>query len=140
MKNSDRIILDHLYSNLDLERNPGGTYVEKLFLTVACGDYDRTKALQDGSVEPEGIKIKLYSDAVGGNFLAHGTSQGIRCLGNVSLKPRHDDRSRKLPFCRYSDLSRRASFAILRSTTTSNRESRNPKISKAKKSALRNTL
>jgi hypothetical protein len=31
--------------------------VEKLFLTLACGDYDRTKALQDGSVEPEGIKL-----------------------------------------------------------------------------------
>ena len=25
--------------------------MEKLFLTVACGDYDRTKPLQDGSVE-----------------------------------------------------------------------------------------
>ena len=31
--------------------------MEKLFLTVACGDYDRTKPLQDGSVEPEGIKL-----------------------------------------------------------------------------------
>jgi len=31
--------------------------VEKLHLTVACGDYDRTKALQDGSVQPEGIRL-----------------------------------------------------------------------------------
>ena len=31
--------------------------MEKLFLTVACGDYDRTKPLQDGSVEPEGIRL-----------------------------------------------------------------------------------
>jgi 4,5-dihydroxyphthalate decarboxylase len=31
--------------------------VEKLFLSVACGDYDRTKPLQDGSVEPEGIRL-----------------------------------------------------------------------------------
>ena len=31
--------------------------MEKLHLTVACGDYDRTKALQDGSVEPEGIRL-----------------------------------------------------------------------------------
>jgi 4,5-dihydroxyphthalate decarboxylase len=31
--------------------------VERLHLTVACGDYDRTKPLQDGSVEPEGITL-----------------------------------------------------------------------------------
>ena len=31
--------------------------MEKLLLTVACGDYDRTKALQDGSVQPEGIRL-----------------------------------------------------------------------------------
>jgi len=31
--------------------------VEKLLLTVACGDYDRTKALQDGTVQPEGIRL-----------------------------------------------------------------------------------
>jgi len=31
--------------------------MEKLFLTVACGDYDRTRALQDGTVEPEGIRL-----------------------------------------------------------------------------------
>jgi 4,5-dihydroxyphthalate decarboxylase len=32
--------------------------VEKLPLTVACGDYDRTKSLQDGAVQPEGIRLK----------------------------------------------------------------------------------
>lgn len=31
--------------------------MEKLYLTVACGDYDRTKALQDGSVQAEGIRL-----------------------------------------------------------------------------------
>ena len=31
--------------------------MEKLLLTVACGDYDRTKALQDGTVQPEGIRL-----------------------------------------------------------------------------------
>ncbi len=31
--------------------------MEKLHLTVACGDYDRTKALQDGTVQPEGIRL-----------------------------------------------------------------------------------
>ncbi|HEX9445068.1 MAG TPA: ABC transporter substrate-binding protein [Candidatus Binatia bacterium] len=31
--------------------------MNKLDLTVACGDYDRTKALQVGTVEPEGIRL-----------------------------------------------------------------------------------
>jgi 4,5-dihydroxyphthalate decarboxylase len=31
--------------------------VEKLHLTVACGDYDRTKALQTGAVQAEGIAL-----------------------------------------------------------------------------------
>jgi 4,5-dihydroxyphthalate decarboxylase len=35
--------------------------VEKLQLTVACGDYDRTKALQVGTVQPEGIRLNYIS-------------------------------------------------------------------------------
>lgn len=35
--------------------------MEKLPLTVACGDYDRTKALQVGSVEPEGIRLNYIA-------------------------------------------------------------------------------
>jgi 4,5-dihydroxyphthalate decarboxylase len=31
--------------------------MDKLYLTVACGEYDRTKALQDGTVQPEGIRL-----------------------------------------------------------------------------------
>jgi 4,5-dihydroxyphthalate decarboxylase len=31
--------------------------VEKLYLTVACGDYDRTHALQTGAVQAEGIRL-----------------------------------------------------------------------------------
>ena len=41
--------------------------MEKLFLTVGCGDYDRTHALQTGAVEAEGIKlnyIPLQSEEV----------------------------------------------------------------------------
>jgi 4,5-dihydroxyphthalate decarboxylase len=41
--------------------------VDKLFLTVGCGDYDRTHALQTGAVEAEGIKlnyIPLQSEEV----------------------------------------------------------------------------
>ncbi|HWP57198.1 MAG TPA: ABC transporter substrate-binding protein [Candidatus Acidoferrales bacterium] len=33
--------------------------MEKLFLTVACGDYDRTRALQDGTVQAEGIRLNF---------------------------------------------------------------------------------
>ena len=33
--------------------------MEKLFLTVACGDYDRTRALQDGTVQTEGIHLNF---------------------------------------------------------------------------------
>jgi 4,5-dihydroxyphthalate decarboxylase len=35
--------------------------VEKLFLTVACGDYDRTHALQTGAVEAEGIRMNYIA-------------------------------------------------------------------------------
>ncbi len=35
--------------------------MEKLHFTVACGDYDRTKALQDGTVQPEGIRLNYIS-------------------------------------------------------------------------------
>lgn len=31
--------------------------MEKLYLTMACGNYDRTQALQDGTVQPEGIRL-----------------------------------------------------------------------------------
>ncbi|MDO8690996.1 MAG: ABC transporter substrate-binding protein [Dehalococcoidia bacterium] len=31
--------------------------MKKLHLTLACGDYDRTRALKDGSVQPQGIDL-----------------------------------------------------------------------------------
>ena len=31
--------------------------MDKLHLTVACGEYDRTQALQTGAVEAEGIRL-----------------------------------------------------------------------------------
>jgi len=33
----------------------------RLHLTVACGDYDRTKALQDGTVQAEGIRLNYIA-------------------------------------------------------------------------------
>ncbi|MDP2604046.1 MAG: ABC transporter substrate-binding protein [Deltaproteobacteria bacterium] len=35
--------------------------MEKLFLTLACGDYDRTHPLQTGEVEAEGIKLNYIA-------------------------------------------------------------------------------
>jgi 4,5-dihydroxyphthalate decarboxylase len=35
--------------------------MEKMFLTVACGDYDRTRALRDGSVEVEGVELNYVA-------------------------------------------------------------------------------
>ncbi|HXG50168.1 MAG TPA: ABC transporter substrate-binding protein [candidate division Zixibacteria bacterium] len=35
--------------------------MEKLFLTVACGDYDRTQALQSGAVAAEGIRLNYVA-------------------------------------------------------------------------------
>src|ERR1700754_45248 len=31
--------------------------MSNLHLTLACGDYDRTRALEDGSVRPDGIDL-----------------------------------------------------------------------------------
>ena len=48
--------------------------MDKLHLTLACGDYDRTKALQDGTVEPEGIRlnyIPLQSEEIFWRMLNH---------------------------------------------------------------------
>ena len=35
--------------------------MEKLHLTLACGDYDRTRALMDGTIEPEGIRLNYIA-------------------------------------------------------------------------------
>jgi 4,5-dihydroxyphthalate decarboxylase len=40
----------------------------KLKLTVACGNYDRTRALMDGTVQPEGIDLNYISLTPGETF------------------------------------------------------------------------
>jgi 4,5-dihydroxyphthalate decarboxylase len=35
--------------------------MKTLFLTLACGDYDRTKSLRDGTVQPEGLRINYIA-------------------------------------------------------------------------------
>ena len=47
-----------------------------LNLTLACEDYDRTRALQDGSVKPEGINLTYLVLSVEETFwrmLRYGT-------------------------------------------------------------------
>ena len=38
--------------------------MKKLRLTLACWDYDRTRALMDGDVRPEGIELVYLSQPV----------------------------------------------------------------------------
>ena len=96
--------------------------MEKLFLTVACGDYDRTKPLQDGSVEPEGIKLNylpMQSEEIFwrmGHYREFDVSE-MSLSNHITMLGRG-----RLPLRGYSDISRRDSLGILRSTTTSSRE------------------
>jgi hypothetical protein len=38
-------------------RRGGLAVVSRLRLTLACGDYDRTRALHDGSIVPDGLDL-----------------------------------------------------------------------------------
>ena len=46
--------------------------MSKLRLTFACGPYDRTLALRDGSVQPEGIELNYIA-----SFLAQLQNRSI---------------------------------------------------------------
>ena len=49
--------------------------MSKLQLTFACGPYDRTLALRDGTVAPEGIELKSDVPGVGEIFWAQPASE-----------------------------------------------------------------
>ena len=42
--------------------------MSKLKLTIACGDYDRTRALRDGTVQPEGVELNYIPSVPGETF------------------------------------------------------------------------
>ena len=42
--------------------------MSKLHLTFACGPYDRTLALRDGSIQPEGIDFNYNASQPPENF------------------------------------------------------------------------
>ena len=112
--------------------------MEKLFLTVACGDYDRTKPLQDGSVEPEGIKLNylaLQSEEIFWRMGHHREfdASEMSLSNHITMLGRGDSPSWAFPYFR------RASSDIRPSISTLNPESKNPRTSKVRKSALRST-
>jgi len=43
----------------------------KIHLTLACWEYDRTRPLQEGKVQVEGVDLTY--------FLAHASVSGFRC-------------------------------------------------------------
>lgn len=47
----------HLAGRATAQRTRKGPTLTKLRLTLACGDYDRTKALEEGTVRPDGIEL-----------------------------------------------------------------------------------
>ena len=49
----------------------------KLRLTLACWDYDRTRALQDGRVEVEGVRADLPAASSRRDVLAHAPLRRI---------------------------------------------------------------
>ena len=42
-----------------------------LRLSFACGPYDRTQALRDGAIKPEGVELTYVTLAAGRDLLAH---------------------------------------------------------------------
>ena len=60
----------------------------KLKLTLACGDYDRTHALVDGSVQVEGIDLN-YRRLYDPNAPSYGRSRAVR--------PQYSSRPSTLP-------------------------------------------
>ena len=111
--------------------------MEKLFLTVACGDYDRTKPLQDGSVEPEGIKLNyvaMQSEEIFwrmGHYREFDVSE-MSLSNHITMLGQGNSPFVGIPifpsrFFRHSSIYYNVDI----------RESKNLKISKAKKSARR---
>jgi hypothetical protein len=50
----------------------------RLAITLACGDYDRTRALADGRVTVEGADLTVLTLGPGGDLLPDGPVRGVR--------------------------------------------------------------
>jgi len=73
-----------------------------LALTLACGDYDRTAALRDGTVQPEGIALRFVPMRAGKLFDAQAREAPFDAsefsLGTlIAMRARGDDRFVAIP-------------------------------------------
>lgn len=54
--------------------------MSRLRLTLACGDYDRTRALEEGTVRPDGIELTYLRLAAKETFFRMMRHQEFDCL------------------------------------------------------------
>jgi 4,5-dihydroxyphthalate decarboxylase len=76
--------------------------MSKLDLTIACGDYDRTRALRDGAIEPEGVRLTYLPLVPGETFWRmlnnrefHGSEMSLSSY--TILRSQGDERFLALP-------------------------------------------
>ncbi len=83
--------------------------MSKLRLSLACWNYDRTRSLMDGSVQPDGIDL-IYLNLPGrGDLFPDAATPRVRRRGNVAVVVHGFDVPRAAAVRRDSDLS----FALL---------------------------
>ena len=70
----------------------------KLRLTLACGPYDRTQALRDGTIRPDGIELNYLAHAARRDLLAHAAVPGVRRLRDVAVELHYAGRAGNAPF------------------------------------------
>ena len=76
----------------------------KLHLTLACGDYDRTKTLQDGSLDPVGIALNYLPMEAEEIFWRMGHHQEFDRLRDVAVQLHHHDLPGREPVHGHPDL------------------------------------
>ena len=81
-------------------------------VTIACGNYDRTRAIRDGTVKVEGCDVTYPAALSGRDFPPRLQVPGIRHLGTVVLELHPHGGRRHIGLYRHSRLSCRGSSAI----------------------------
>ena len=59
--------------------------MSKLRLTLGCWNYDRTRGLLEGRVQPDGIDLNYLEHAGRGDLLPHAAQPRVRRRGDVAL-------------------------------------------------------